>query len=294
MLEFPPLPHDLTWAIPAYLLVDGVSVPDLAHVLRQWNNSTYCLYQHTHWHQLSDISPYLVALEGVEDPLLSYFQENAAQEWGYLLFSHARPVEVCSHLRHLLAVEHPSGCEVMPRIADPAVVHHLLSASGPAQYARWLGPVELVCLPDALELTWQRHAQDCPDFCAAAQGVDIYRLTEQQLTALGEAEFRRAVFALNEHMQLTFPDYRATHTDHERLRHAREIAQKAYESGFTSEQEITFYANVLGYLGDESLTDHPDIAGLLTVTSSQTPLSRVKRAAELAEHYAAALQGRSL
>jgi len=279
MLELPRLPDDLPWPIPAYLLLDGVSASSLVQGLHRWDNHVYHLYQGTRWNELADISPLLISLKGVDDPLLAYFQEHAALEGGYLLFSDVDVQALCKHWRRLLTVQHPGGVEVMLRIADPAVMHQLLDQ---ADSTRWFGPVQHVCLPDALLATWLQHQRPEQTVPVA---IDVYRLTEAELTALGEAEFRHAVFDLNHHLQRYFPRFMASHSAHERLGYAHKLAQSAYRQGFASEQEITLYANVCAYLAGQQLASHPDIVELLTA-STQPPLIRVQHAAKLAQERA--------
>ncbi|MGY4664785.1 DUF4123 domain-containing protein [Pseudomonas chlororaphis] len=287
MIEFPPLPIDLPWNLPAYLLLDGVSVPNLAKHLHKWDNPAYNLYQTTRWQELSDISPYLIALKDINDPILSYFREHAAQEWGYLLFSNANVQRLWDHWRNLLTVGHPSGVEVMPRIADPAVMHSLFGLAEQAGSARWFGPFAHVCLPDGVETTWWQHKRPDP----ALAEPEFYRLSDQELTALGEIEFRNFVSSLSEHLQTYFPDFMATFAEPERRRYAQKVADDAYEQGFSSEQEITLYANIFGYLAGQPVTEHPDINQLLTLSIPDAPLKRVERAAELAQSRAADRQG---
>jgi hypothetical protein len=237
---------------------------------------------------LSDISPYLISLKGAHDPLLAYYQENASLEWGYLLFSEADALTLCRHWRRLLTVEHTSGVEVTLRVADPAVIHQLLGLARQAQSARWFGPVEQVCLPDSLQAIWQQHTR--PDH-AAPEPPDTYRLTDQELTALGDVEFRHSVFGLSDHLHTYFPGFMASYSTQERLRYAQQVAREAYQQGFTSEQEITLYANVFGYLAGQPVSDHADIVELLTIATAQSPLTRLQRAAELAQSRAAGPQG---
>lgn len=288
MFKLPPLPDDLPWAMSAYLLLDGVSASNLPQRLHRWDNPTYCLYQGTRWHELSDISPCLIALAGEHDSLLTYYQENAALEWGYLLFSSADATTLCAHWRRLLTVEHPCGIELMPRIADPAVMHPLLVLARQAQSARWFGPVEQLWLPDSLQSIWHPHAR--PEH-AAPDTFDSYRLTDEELTALEDVEFRRSVFGLSEHLHTYFPEFMASCPAQERLLHIQQVAREAYQRGFTSEQEITLYANVLGYLAGQPLAGHADIAQLLTAPSTQSPLTRLERAAELAQNRAPGPRG---
>ncbi|MBP5958674.1 DUF4123 domain-containing protein [Pseudomonas anatoliensis] len=287
MIELPPLPSDLPWKTPAYLLLDGVSVPNLAQQLFQWDNQAYSLYQSTRWQELADISPYLIALKGANDPLLAYFREHAALEWGYLLFSDADAHQLWSHLRHLLTVEHPSGVEVMPRIADPAVMRPLFALAEQASSARWFGPVTHICLPDGVAAEWHRHQRPDP----ANAEPDTYRLTDSELTALGEVEFRNFVSGLSEHLQTYFPDFMSSFAGPARRQYAQKIADDAYQQGFASEQEITLYANVFGYLAGEPVTEHPDIFLLLAESTPEAPLKRLERAAELAENRAIDRQG---
>jgi hypothetical protein len=288
MLELPPLPDDLPWSISAYLLLDGVSAPNLSHTLRRWDNPVQGLYQGTRWQELADISPRLVTLNGADDPVLAYFQEHAAMEWGFLLFSSADASALVKHWRRLLTVKHPSNVDVMPRLADPAVMHQLLDLARQANSARWFGPVQHLCLPDGLQAVWLQHQR--PDH-AAPDSTDTYRLTEEELTALEEAQFHHVVLDLNDHLQRYFPGFMASCPDRERLRFAEKTAQEAYRHGFTSEQQITLYGNVYAHLAGQPLTHHPDIVELLTVSSQQSPLSRVNRAAELAHQRSTQLPG---
>lgn len=285
----PPLPGDLPWTTPAYLLIDGVSAPYLVTHLRNWGNPAYCLYSNTRWHELADISPCLISVPTADDPLLLHFLENATHEWGYLLFSHATKQSLCDHWRNLLTVEDPGGVQVMPRIADPAVMHPLFSLAEQASSGRWFGPVSHVCLPDAMQGMWLRH--QCPAD-VRTHPLKRYRFTEQEFTALGEVEFRRSVLNLTRHMQAAFPGYAASGTARQRLQLIDQIARQAYDLGFTCEQQMTLYANVQGYLAGQAMTDHPDISDLLTNPSSGTHLSRVLRAAKLAEDRATPQQGR--
>lgn len=288
MTELAPLPDDLPWTLPAYLLIDGASAPDLVRHLRNWGNPAHCLYQNTRWHTLTDISPYLISVPGADDPCMAHFLENAAYEWGYLFFSGASAYTLCQHWRQVLVVDHPCGLQVMPRIADPAVMHEMFSLAGVAQSARWFGPVEHACLPDAMQGTWLQHQRPVS---GDGQQHARYSFTEEELTVLGEVEFRRSVLALSVHMQTYFPEYAASGSARQRMQSIRSIAQQAYDLGFTSEQQITLYANVYGYLADQKMSDHQDIVHLLSNSLAGPHLSRVKRAAELAQSRAVFEQG---
>ncbi|MNJ67357.1 hypothetical protein D3C77_635230 [compost metagenome] len=79
-----------------------------------------------------------------------------------------------------------------------------------------------------------------------------------------------------------------------RRQYVQKMTEQAYQQGFASDQELTLYANVFGYLAGQPLTDHPDIGQLLTNPTPDAPLTRVRRAAELAERQAVDRQGSQL
>ncbi|WP_313027329.1 DUF4123 domain-containing protein [Pseudomonas lopnurensis] len=283
----PALPGTLPWDANSYLLLDGVSVEALSRKLYQWSENPVFepLYLRTEWQELADLSPCLIALNGQHDPIMQRFIDNAAREWGYLLFTHAGFDETLRHLRWLLRVRCQEDETVLLRLADPAVAHRLLAIGNP----RLFGPIEQLCIPDAIEGVWYRHrrAGPIPD----QRDAQPYRLSDQELTALGEVSFRQTVMAVDEHMRTFFPTYQPAMRGRERLRHLRELAERAYQSGMCSEREILLFANVFGFLGGQPLDSHPDIARLLDETSSQSPAQRVEQAARLAERRATEKEG---
>lgn len=287
MIDMPALPHNLPWELNAYVLLDGVRLPDLAKQLYQWPNRHDGLYVTTRWHELLDISPYLVALTGPNDPVLGFFLRNAGLEPGYLLFTQADSQTLSTYLRSLLTVQYPSGDEVMMRVADPAVMHQLITASADTSSARWFGPIEQVCLPDSTQGLWHEHKR--PADTGEAEPSTL-RITDQELTALGEVEFQRYVLRLTAHLNTYFPDLMAPLSVREQRGYAQRVAQEAYDKGFYSAQEVTLYANVLAYLGDEPVASHPKIDYLLNHKSAFSALVRVQWAAEMAERLSLAAQ----
>lgn len=281
-LTMPALPDSLPWDTGGYLLLDGVSVEALSRKLYQWSAEPVFepLYLGTEWQELVALSPCLIALSGQHDPIMQAFIDNAAREWGYLIFTHAGFGETLGHLRWLLRVRFQENQTALLRLADPAVAHQLLTVGNP----RLFGPIEQLCAPDAIEGVWHRHQRPGP--VAEQDRSQPYRLSDQELTALGEASFRQTVMALDTHMRAFFPAYRPALRGRERLRHLRTLAERAYRSGMCSEREILLFANVFGFLGGQPLENHPDIARLLDETSSQSPGQRVEHAARLAEQRA--------
>ncbi|MEA9997364.1 DUF4123 domain-containing protein [Pseudomonas sp. 10B1] len=118
------LPDDIPWHQTVGLLLDAVQVEDLLKRLYQWVDSpcVNVLYLGTRFGALKDVSPCLVQIKGEYDPILAQFLENLDRHWGYLLISEGPWVQLVAHLRWLISIEHPSGQEMLLRIASTDVV----------------------------------------------------------------------------------------------------------------------------------------------------------------------------
>ncbi|SFP65430.1 protein of unknown function [Ectopseudomonas composti] len=276
------LPSDLPWDAPAYLLLDGVSVENLPKRLYEWAESPDfdVLYLETPWAELSDVSPCLIRLGGQYDPALAAFMQSSHAEWGYLLFSHASRDALLKHLRWLLCVSHPLGEKMLLRLADPAVMHALLNQTTQDNDATLSGPLEQIVAADRIENVWHRHQR--PGSTVITQQDRPYQLSDNQLDILGEVAFRNILISLDAHMRDYFPHYQTTLSPTQRWQHLRTLAERAYSLGFSSEYEITLYANLFGLLGDDALDRNPDIATLVNQSSPLTPTQRIEQAADLA------------
>lgn len=280
------LPGDLPWTTEAYLLLDGVSVEGLSRKLYEWSENPIFepLYLGTEWHELLDLSPCLVVLSGQHDPIMQVFIDNAAREWGYLIFSAESQLNIIEHLRWLICVQPRNGDPVMLRLADPAVMNALLTHAETRPSTHLFGPIEQLCTADALGLTWCQHrrlGQNMqPDY------RHQYRLSAAEEDALAEVSFRQTVQGLSQHMQHYFSHYVASASHEEQMLRIRALADDAYKRGFSSAREITLYANLIGYLGDNVFSEHPDLAQLLSSASDETPTQRLEYAAQLAQQRA--------
>ncbi|UQY33727.1 DUF4123 domain-containing protein [Pseudomonas fulva] len=281
------LPHDLPWHGNCYLLLDGVSVENLPQKLYQWSEQPNFepLYLGTDLSELTEISPYLIAIDNPGDPIRQAFLANAIEEWGYLVFANTRLDEVAQHLRWLLKVETATQQSFILRLADPAVAHALFGIGNPM----FFGPIEHLCLPDRVESNW--HVHHAPHARPAKDHGQPYRLSSAEISALEEVSFRQTILALDEHLRTFFPEYQAALQGMPRHQHLRELANRAYRLNLCSEREIFLFANIFGFLGETVLEQHADIAQLLEGSSPRLPLERVEQAAYLAEQRATQIQG---
>ena len=83
-------------------------------------------------------------------------------------------------------------------------------------------------------------------------------------------------------MRHYFAHYQADVPQAQRWEHLHALAVRAYERGFESELDITLYANVHGYLGENALQAHPDLDEALSTISMLTPAQRIEKVAEVA------------
>lgn len=281
------LPSDLPWHSNCYLLLDGISVEKLPQKLYQWTEQPKFepLYLGTDLSELNELSPCLIAIDSPVDSVLQAFLANAAQEWGYLIFTSAALDEVAQHLRWLVKVQTTVQQAFILRLADPAVAHALFSIGSPS----FFGPIEHLCIPDGVEANW--HVQHAAETKPAKDHRHPYRLSDTEVAALEEVSFRQTILALNEHLRAFFPQYQAALHGIERHKHLRELANKAYQLNLCAEREIFLFANIFGFLGEDALEKHPDIAQLLEAYPPHLPVERVEQAAYLAEQRASQRQG---
>ena len=281
------LPDDFPWDKTVGLLLDAIQVKNLLQRLYQWNPEprVSVLYHETRWAEISRLSPCLVRLHDADDPVLLQFLAHTQELWGYLLVSDGSWDDLLAHVRWLTCFKPPQGEDMYLRISDPAVAHALFAAErdpGPDLF----GPCQEIIVGAATRDGWTQLKR--PGDKYIPQYDKPFMASDAQWVALKGVAFDKSMGELYQHMQRFFPDYRAELTSEQRLKHIHQLARSAIKRGFETEQEIWLYANVFGFLGDDVLELHPDIAELLTVRSELSTLERVDRAATMAAEIAGA------
>jgi hypothetical protein len=280
------LPKGLPWNGTVGLLLDGVSIEKLPQQLYQWSDNPVFepLYLRTRWAKLGDVSPCLVQIKNRNDPVLMQFLSAAPQEWGYLVFSDQPWQSMLAHWRWLTSVMHPQGEEVLLRIADPAVMHALLAQACNSKDPTLFGPCAQVVTADAALGCW--HLDQRPGEAQQPDRNKLYRLSSEQLSQLDEVSFRSIVLGLDAHMREYFPFYQAQATPLQRWEHLHGLASVAYDRGFSTEFDITLYANIHGFLGENALQEHSDLDAILKTPSAHTAAQRLERVADIAQERA--------
>jgi hypothetical protein len=257
-----------TWCWPderrVFLLLDGVRVQELPRRLYEWSDGRLeadLLYAGTPWAEVKEVSPWLVQLNGLNDPVLQAFLADGLEpEWGYLIESGASLTEVADHLRSLILVRHPLDVPMLLRLADPAVIAALLQEGSTPALVPW-GPIERLMLPDAVADAWHSWApaeDEAPPLVPPPAG---YRLSEAQLQRLQACDLRRHARQL-----MGFVDQHCagwlTETSRSQ-RHAQliEIVHEARGMGFVSPREWALLCSLMSRLGittwqgDESVAE---------------------------------------
>jgi hypothetical protein len=255
------LPEDFSWQPSVGLLLDAGQVEHLLQRLFEWNPlpAVEVLYAGTRLDEFKALSPCLMRLIGPNDPILVQFLANLDQQWGYLLVSDAPWPEVVAHWRWLAVVEHPSGQELLLRIAYPETATALFAPT--SSDSTLFGPCQHIFVANHAEGSWHQYCRsgDLPE----VQHASPYRLNEKQWASLDNASADKRLNELVLHMQQHFPDFRAELTQPERREHLRALTDRAAELGFHSEQKLYLFANAHGFMNEDALLDDHSIALLL-------------------------------
>ncbi|WP_136248379.1 DUF4123 domain-containing protein [Halomonas borealis] len=244
-----------------FLLIDGVRVESLPRRLYAWSEGDLTadmLYAGTPWAEVGDLSPWLVALEGRDDPvLLAFLEEGLGAEWGYLILSRAERSEVTDHLRELIQVRHPAGLPMLLRLADPAVMSALFTDGSSPEWVPW-GPIERLMLPDAVAETWQESTPKVNSENGRAVDALDYRLSEPQLERLQQCDRRRDIRQL-----MTFTDrhcdgWLSATSRPERHAQLAGIVQEACGLGLTAPREWALCCTLMQRLGITSWREAED------------------------------------
>lgn len=245
-----------TWCWPeeqqVFLLLDGVRVKELPRRLYEWSEGRLeadLLYAGTPWAVVSGVSPWLVQVSGLDDPIMQRFIEDGLeQEWGYLIISEASLMDVADHLRRLTQVMHPSGVPMLLRLADPAVMAALLAAKNSPAHVPW-GPVDQLIIPDAVTEEWQCCSPAQGSATSISLGTEAYRLSDAQLVRLQACDLRRDTWQLMTFIDRHCIDWLSDMARTQRYECLERIICEARILGFTTPREWALLCTLMARLG---------------------------------------------
>ncbi|NRD73013.1 DUF4123 domain-containing protein [Shewanella sp. VB17] len=271
-----------------YLLLDGSKIEHVEKelYLRLGNPLYQPIYLLKPYDVLKEVTPCLIQLSlanPADNDLLAWFIDNKDKRWGYLFSSKASLDIQTERLRRQIQIITPYGSKALYKLADPEAAWRLFSAKSAFL---WQG-VEQVWIPSTMG--WHSLINDHYPL-----PVDplLWQLTDTQWHVLGEVSYQNCLNNISKHLHTWFPDTLIKLAHHQHARDVRYWADFARAQGFTLEQDLLYFFNVLAYLGEDVFADkgehlHPEIWPLIHNKSLQTPSQRIAHAAQLA---AASLQ----
>lgn len=276
-----------------YLLLDGVRVEQLAKQVYEWSAEypldADLLYAGTPLAEVSDISPWLIALPDAQHPVLQPFlAQGLDDEWGYLIESRAPLEEVGNHLRHMLQVRHPSGVARWLRLADPAVIAALLLDQSTPAMVPW-GPIEGLVRPDAVANEWVKSTPQSTVEPPVAIPSNGYLLNETQVSRLQACDKRRDLRKLLHFVEKYCPEWRLPLEQRARYDLLAALTQSARGYGFTNPRQWGLLCTLFSRercTSWSALSDKaPELHACLTKRAEASPSERLKRAFAITSTY---------
>lgn len=283
-MPFSILPEYLPWADHnACLIIDGHGHQDLEGTLARLSPAApaMALFALTPLEPIKDLSPWAVAIDGPQDPVLAQFLSLNASLSGWLCFTLQDVFAVAAHLRKLVTVKTSAGVEVLLRLDCPGVIDALFRSLEPA--SPLFGPIELICVTDHRHRCWQRHWAKTP----RSHNLNApYTLTAKQENELDLIDRHRLVRQLDEHREAFFPEAAVHLTVEQRWAELDKLIDQAYRLGLGNPSDLLQYLNSQTWLRHSTAVQQAEVAALLSTPSTYSPTERVNLAARLALMYA--------
>ncbi|KXF82452.1 hypothetical protein ATN88_10100 [Enterovibrio coralii] len=265
-----------------YLILDATQIQKVETFLYQveGNPQYEPVYLNSPWNELKEVSPCVVV---ATRNIIDWFRKNANANQGYFFSSFANLEEVAETMRRVIQVKTPYGSSVFYKMAHAEAAWVLFDDECSVLWHN----IEQVWLPT--RDGWKSKNKPNTLFSLAPQPITF---TEKQWALLGQISWRNSLEKIEKHITKWFNDSLPQADNH----WVREQASRAYQKGFSSERDLLQYFTVLGFLGENALTEdaYPDLYQLINVPSAQTPSQRIERAALLAERYINSTQEHTL
>lgn len=261
-----------------FLLVEGARIPDLERQLYQLSGviEQEPIFLYPPYDSLLSVSPRLV--KATPEVQHWFFELNQCQ-WGYFFCSDLSLRDAANSLRRLILIEMPNGNKGFVRFADSNAAYVLLDT----QCAMLWQPMNRVWLHHMGE--WQ--TLDNPFVIPPEIPHQTLKLTDEQWRRISLIPWQNSLpNTLIAHMKRWYAKY--DHQAHDLRGWVCTHMDTAYAKGFETEQDLLYYFNILGYVGEQALLNntYPSLSQLIEQPSSHTPSQRIAQAAHLAEQIA--------
>ncbi|ELI6447991.1 DUF4123 domain-containing protein [Photobacterium damselae] len=258
-----------------YLMLDGSQINELDKIiLMQDSYAEYeAIYLYEPWCGLRAVSPFIVQ---ATPKMQQWFMQHNNPTHGYF-FSSSQPLEhLAEHFRKFIQVESPYGSRVFFKIGASEAAAVLFKTQNTAIWC----DITTVWLPTRLgwiELTTPSQRDDL------SSSQLLIKLTEEQWALLGDVQWLNILESLQHHIEKWFPHLISTHTPNT-ISWIDSWASLAYRKGFVLEQDLLYYSNIIGLLGEDFAlqNEYHEVNTLLMTPSLQTHSQRVEQAAHIA------------
>ncbi|MCF4998719.1 DUF4123 domain-containing protein [Pseudomonas syringae] len=229
----------------AYLVLDRIQIEGLTDRLFELTGgaTVHSLYQRTAYKALENVGPVLIGVTP-ESPLAQVFSQQWSATAGIWLESAAEPEQVVAHLRGLIHARAEGVTTVLFRFYDPRIAASWLADLPSHERDRLMGPVRLICLPDAQIVQQSEH----PAIPYADQ--PWLALTAEALDGLNAAKRRFFTTQLIEHVQRNFPEALLQLDPAARQQWALDCQAGAARNGFSAMDEVLLWSRFVAVLGN--------------------------------------------
>lgn len=267
-----------------WMVIDGALLND-AHLIlpKQFvKNDKSILYKNlfigTKWNDIADVGPLLISYH----PEIEVWAQ-AQRPWRFgLVFESDEPLKALAKYWLTLSDCQHQGLEgSLSRLYDGIIFYHVLNQADDVRQASWLGPIKRIWLPDYAN---QRYFYTERPDVNNPPPLEMVSFTDPEWQGLSVAKRYLVAHKSTLHLDMHFPEYWAGKT--EKHAHVMEQLTVLAALGEMTQQDIIYYMNVLGRLGDiwDKDSPHKNIASLLE-DKAQPLTIRLETANQLAFEY---------
>ncbi|CAM3715387.1 hypothetical protein VA7868_02398 [Vibrio aerogenes CECT 7868] len=255
-----------------YLFIDGAQLTDLSQLPS--DIPPLPVYCYLVYEELNQISPYLFH---ATPEIKQWFIGQNKPTAGFFFSSYWSAEELVQHFHQLIQVNSPYNTQSFLKMAHSEVAWALLKT----KCQLFWEPMEKAWLPTRMGWKVLTH----PDDKRKESPEAPLNLDEEQWMLFDEITWRNLLEKIHRHVGHHFPGMlNQEFFDLWIDAHAR----IAHQKGFATAGDQLRYFNIIGLLGEQSVTSemYPDIYQLVHFTSKETPAERIKKAEKLALQYA--------
>ncbi|WP_407333316.1 DUF4123 domain-containing protein [Enterovibrio sp. 27052020O] len=276
---------------PLYILLDGTVIEDAVKLSYELaaNQDIEIIYSGTVLNIVSNLSPIILPLKN-NQVLLNAAMDKKPHDWGIVFEAEASTSDVAEHLKTVIKADLGNGSTSVFRFYLPHVVGRIALASTDTQKHRLFGPITKIWSQSRADKIWETTEITYFEKPPQEENNGWMALSDNQLTALGEAAKQHFHYRALDHVNQHFPNHFYQASPQDQLLKIESYVKQGQSYGLSSEMESLCFINILCMLGEEALEGekHSDVKKLLDSKDTMLPSERIQnalnKATELYEH----------